>query len=253
MTVERADIAGSVHTGPIFESSRVSSRLRAHRSPTATARPDIASRSRPRLQPGHGLGARRVDVEQLNPTPTYTTPPGVVTATGDRRFTPPCLMRHIDGEVRRSAATDHPRRDDPDRFGRAGGRPRRPSCSRELPDLDRHLRDASRVAPVETEPAPSESYLAGCVTVERTRDTWLRRLLSNPSAAAKQRARRRSRMRVAMTRRWAAARRRRTSEPPSTSRAPRRGPERCENAAAVGHVAQTVLGRRESRDRAHPR
>jgi hypothetical protein len=53
------------------------------------------------------------------------------------------------------------------------------------------------------------------VTVERTRDTWLPRLLSNLSAAAaKQRARRRSRMRVAMTRRWAAARRRRTSEPP---------------------------------------
>jgi hypothetical protein len=86
--------------------------------------------------------------------------------------------------------------------GRAGDRPRRPSCSRELPDLDRHLRDASRVAPVETEPAPSESYPAGCVAVERTRDTWLPRLQSNLSAAAaKQRARRRSRMRVAVTRR----------------------------------------------------
>ena len=52
-------------------------------------------------------------------------------------------------------------------------------CSRELPDLDRHLRDASRVAPVETEPAPSESYPAGCVTLERTRETWVPRLLLN--------------------------------------------------------------------------
>jgi hypothetical protein len=100
------------------------------------------------------------------------------TAAHSRRSVSPApadLRRAFWDTVRRS-------RDGTDRrFGRAGGRPRRPSCSRELPDLDRHLRDASRVAPVETEPAPSESYPAGLVTVERTRDTWLPRLLLTES------------------------------------------------------------------------